>query len=253
MTSSPRRVALITGAAQGIGSCIAKRLASDGFAVVLNDVESQKETAEHFAEELRKEGYTATVAIADVSNFDQVKAMVESLDRLDVMVANAGIGSIDFITDDHIDNWDRLMNVNAKGVLLCYKFAARKMIAQGGGGRIIGSTSVVGCRPQAGKISYGASKWAIRGLTQMAALELGKHNITVNCFAPGLIDSEATQQYIAMSEEVAEEAKNVINSSTLGRIGQPEEVASLVSYLASDQSSFMTGQTISIDGGIVYT
>ncbi|RXW14760.1 hypothetical protein EST38_g11094 [Candolleomyces aberdarensis] len=251
---SAQKVALVTGSANGIGKSIVEQLAQDGFAVVINDLELNREKAEAFAEELRQKGHTASVKFADVSDFDQVKEMVESLDRLDVMVANAAVvAPVDFITDDHINGWQKTFDVNVKGHLLCYKFAANKMIAQGWGGRIIGASSIVGRKPEPGRMTYTATKWAIRGLTQTAAYELGKHGITVNCYAPGLINSEIAQQYMASSPQAAEMMNQVIKSSAVGRIGEPEDVAALVSFLASEKSGFITGQTVSIDGGIVYT
>ncbi|TEB21306.1 NAD-binding protein [Coprinellus micaceus] len=249
-----QKVALVTGSANGIGKAIVQKLAADGYAVVINDLEANKEKAEAFAAELKKQGHKASVALADVSDFEQVKNMVNSLDRLDVMVANAAVvAPVDFITDDHIDGWQKTFDVNLKGHLLCYKFAAIKMIAQGWGGRIIGASSIVGRKPEPGRMTYSATKWAIRGLTQQAAFELGKHKITVNCYAPGLINSELAQQYMASSPVAAEMMNAVINTSAVGRIGEPEEVAALVSFLVSDGAGFITGQTVSIDGGIVFT
>ncbi|KAF6747282.1 hypothetical protein DFP72DRAFT_822046 [Ephemerocybe angulata] len=252
--SNTKKVALVTGSANGIGKAIVRKLASDGYAVVINDLEFNKEKAEAFAEELKAQGHEASVVFADVSDFEQVKSMVNSLERLDVMVANAAVvAPVDFITDDHIDGWQKTFDVNLKGHLLCYKFAAIKMIAQGWGGRIIGASSIVGRKPEPGRMTYSATKWAIRGLTQQAAYELGKHNITVNCYAPGLINSELAQQYMASSPQAAELMNTVIKSQAVGRIGEPEDVAQLVSFLASEGAGFITGQTVSIDGGVVFT
>ncbi|KAJ2932838.1 hypothetical protein H1R20_g4256, partial [Candolleomyces eurysporus] len=270
---SAQKVALVTGSANGIGKVIVKQLAEDGFAVVINDLELNREKAEVFAEELKQKGHTASVKLADVSDLDQVKGMVESLDRLDVMVANAAYtGSpMDFITDDHINGWQKSFDVNVKGHLLCYKFAAIKMIAQGWGGRIIGASSMVAHKPELGRMSYIATKWAIRGLTQTAAYELGKHGITVNCYAPGwvidivhclllsdisvvgLIKTEIAQQYFAASPQAKEMVNRFVKSSAVGRLGESEDVANLVSFLASEKSGFITGQTLLVDGGIFYT
>ncbi|KAJ2912123.1 hypothetical protein MD484_g8284, partial [Candolleomyces efflorescens] len=274
MSATTQKVALVTGSANGIGKGIVRQLASDGFAVVINDLEINRDKAEGLARELREEGYVASVKVADVSDWDQVKEMIESLDRIDVMVANAAwTGSpMDFITDDHIDGWQKAFDVNLKGHLLCYKFAALKMIKQGWGGRIIGASSMVAHKPEPGRMSYIATKWAIRGLTQTTALELGKYGITVNCYAPGwsfhsvltllqthahhtqgVVKTEIAQQFMDVVPEVAEMADRFVKMSAVGRLGETEDVAALVSFLASDESSFITGQTLVIDGGIVYT
>jgi len=153
-----------------------------------------------------------------------------------------------------MEEFDRLHNINTKGTLLCYQAAARVMIAQGRGGRIIGASSLAGKKGGAFFASYSASKFAVRALTQVAATEFGRHNITVNAYAPSitqtpLVDDVAIRmrEVLKIDTEVYQKAVNA--RSVLGRSGQPSEVASLVSYLASPEAGYITGQTVSIDGG----
>ncbi|KAK0480566.1 NAD(P)-binding protein [Armillaria novae-zelandiae] len=232
--------ALVTGSARGMGRAIALRLASDGFNVALNDIASKKDHLEALRIEIEGLGKKAFVYIADVSNEDEVKAMVgetvEGLGRLDVMVANAGIcPGASGLMDTTAEQWDRMFAVNTRGVFLCYKYAAIQMIKQGRGGRIIGACSVAGMRAQGQFCPYSASKFAVRGLTQSAAQELGTHQITVNAYAPGMHHPK--------------NSLHIENMVALKKIGQPKDLASLVSYIASPESHFITGQTISVDGG----
>ncbi|SJK98576.1 related to 3-oxoacyl-[acyl-carrier-protein] reductase FabG [Armillaria ostoyae] len=247
MTEGP--VALVTGSARGMGRAIALRLASDGFNVALNDIASQKDNLEALRGEIEDLGKKAFIYIADVSKEDEVKAMVdetvEGLGRLDVMVANAGIcPGVSGLMDTTAEQWDHIFAVNARGIFLCYKYAAMQMVKQGRGGRIIGACSVTGMRAQGHLCPYSASKFAVRGLTQSAAEELGSHQITVNAYAPGIIDTPMTGS--VFPEESVRQSENIV---ALKKIGQPKDLASLVSYLASPESHFITGQTISVDGG----
>ncbi|KAJ3780086.1 hypothetical protein GGU10DRAFT_419232, partial [Lentinula aff. detonsa] len=192
------RVALVTGAAQGIGKAIALRLASDGLKIALNDIQSKGDQLESIAEEIKKSFGSEVYAFpGDVSEERDVEYMVEAVSKglgsLDVMVANAGIsGPLTPIlaTSKYLCNceqWDDILRVNSKGVFLCYKYAAKQMVAQGrSGGRIIGASSVTGKQGMAHTSAYTASKFAVRGLTQVAALEFGQYGITVNAYAPGM-------------------------------------------------------------------
>ncbi|KAJ7155280.1 hypothetical protein C8R46DRAFT_1356498 [Mycena filopes] len=189
-TTASQGVALVTGAAQGIGHAIALQLAADGFDVALNDVAAKSAQLEGVKKEVTDLGRKATVVTADISVDAEVKAMVaatvEALGGLDVMVANAGVckprGSL---VDLEADEWDATFAVNGRGTFLCYKYAGKQMIAQGRGGRIIGASSGAGKQAYPSLPDYSASKFAVRGLTQSAALEFGKHGITVNAYAPG--------------------------------------------------------------------
>ncbi|KAF9073064.1 acetoin reductase family protein [Rhodocollybia butyracea] len=247
-------VALITGASQGIGKPIAMRLASDGFKVALNDLNNKKEQLEAVARDIEKQGQASFVVPADVSQESEVHQMVQSASKtlggLDVMVANAGIfvpmksiADLGSSTED-VDDWDKVLRINTRSVFLCYKHASKEMISRKQGGRIIGASSISG---SAFSAAYSASKFAVRGLTQSAALELGEHGITVNAYAPGLVDT-------AMLHGIFND--NPINMtkgrSSYPQAGQPEDIASIVSYLASKESRYITGQTISVNAGMYF-
>ncbi|KAJ7097550.1 hypothetical protein C8R44DRAFT_889092 [Mycena epipterygia] len=248
-------IALVTGAAQGIGRFIALRLADDRFDVAVNDISVNSEKLKSLVDEIQAKGRTSSMHIADISQEDQVKAMVEQAVQrhggLDVMVANAGvIGRPGLITEIPLEEWDRVLGTNARGTFLCYKYAGLQMINQGRGGRIIGASSLSGKQGSATQGPYCASKFAVRGLTQAAALEFGAHGITVNAYAPGAVDTPlVTAIGHAMGADLLSQFKAM---SPLKKTGVPEDVASLVSFLASSGSQFITGQTISINGGLFF-
>jgi len=150
-----------------------------------------------------------------------------------------------------VEGWERLMHINATSAFLCYKYAAIQMVKQGRGGRIIGASSMLGKRASPILLSYSASKFAVRGLTQAAALQLGRHRITVNSYAPGVIETPLLVAGMAESVNANGKVQQVIDASAVGYIGQPENIASAVSYLASKEAHFITGQCISVDGGLV--
>ncbi|KAJ7489115.1 NAD-binding protein [Mycena latifolia] len=250
---SSKGVALVTGAAQGIGRAVAVRLAEDGFDVAVNDIASNSEMLDAVVDEIQKTGRASSKCIADVSQEDQVKAMVEMVVQnhggLDVMVANAGIiGRAGPFFETTTEDWDRVMNTNARGCFLCYKYAGIQMIKQGRGGRIIGAASYAAKQGHATLGAYTASKFAVRGLTQTAAQELGTFGVTVNAYAPGAIQTN-----------IAANSGNDMSGFIPGpahtkdmKIGVPGDIASLVSFLASQESQFITGQSISINGGVFF-
>ncbi|KIK58984.1 hypothetical protein GYMLUDRAFT_245758 [Collybiopsis luxurians FD-317 M1] len=246
--------ALVTGASQGIGKAVAMRLAFDGYKVALNDLAHKREQLEAIAEDIDQKFGSGTFVIpADVSQEEQVKQMISStskaLDGLDVVVANAGIvGLLKPITDISMKEWDQIHQVNTRGVFMCYKWAAREMIARGSRGRIIGASSNVGKQGVPNAAAYVSSKFGIRGLTQSAALELGKYGITVNAYAPGPIETP-------MLKDILDDPSTLPKVESLGlksEIGQPEDIASIVSYLASKEAHYITGQTICVNGGMYF-
>jgi len=247
-------IALVTGASQGIGRAIALRLASDGFDVALNDVPSREAILGLAAEEVVARGRRAHCVLADVSSEKQVETMVSDVVRalggLDVMVANAGISMMKSFVDTTAEELDRILGVNVRGTFLCYKYAAKHMIEQGRGGRIIGACSGTGKQAQASLSAYSASKFAIRGLTQSAALEFGAHGITVNAYTPGPVKTpmwDDLEAGIGSPPGALEE--QLSKTAAVGYVGVPTDIAALVSFLASKESHLLTGQSISIDGG----
>ncbi|EPS97429.1 NAD-binding protein [Fomitopsis schrenkii] len=261
LAPNPKRVALVTGAAQGIGRCIAIRLAEDGLDVALNDLPSKLADLEALAVEIKTStGNQAFAVVGDVSREEDVKTMVastvERLGGLDVMVANAGITEFCSLVDLSVEVWDKNMAINARGVMLCYKHAAKQMIEQGRGGRLIGACSQAGKQGIPSLSAYAASKFAVRGLTQCAAQELAPHKITANAYAPGAILST---NIVHNEDDFREDERLGLKPGTtiMKRLNmpmnipmaQPDVVASLVSYIAKPESYFITGQTISANGG----
>ncbi|KAJ7040934.1 hypothetical protein C8F04DRAFT_1253443 [Mycena alexandri] len=254
---SSKGIALVTGAAQGIGRAIALRLADDGFDVAVNDLSPNSQVLDALVDEIKQKGRESFIFVADVSEEEQVKEMVEEvvkkLGGLDVMVANAGVVGprLARLTDLSAEQWDRVMNINARGTFLCYKYAGLQMIAQGRSGRIIGASSVAGKKGLATQAPYSASKFAIRGLTQAAALEFGPHGITVNAYAPGAVDTPMLTT--GSPDPVALLSRASFKEmSPLKQIGTAEDIANLVSFIASKESQFITGQSISINGGLFF-
>ena len=255
------QVAIVTGAGRGIGRAIALRLAREGCPVTVADLDG--ETATQVADEVRDLGGQALPLQVDVTRNEEVQHMVhqtcEELGSLRILVNNAGIGAIATLLETEEETWDALMNVNAKSVLLCSQAAARQMINQGGGGRIINNASGAGkIAPGKGMPlgAYAASKHAVVALTKQMGLELSDHGILVNCVCAGIVDTPmwdlidretAAQQGVPVSSVKAQAVAGV----PLGRIQQPEDVANLVAFLASDDASYMTGQTYNVSGGLL--
>ncbi|KAJ7607204.1 NAD-binding protein [Roridomyces roridus] len=247
---SSNGVALVTGAAQGIGRAIALRLADDGFDVAVNDISVSTEL-QNLVKEIQERGRVSSIHAADVSQDAQVKEMIEAVVQthgsLDVMVANAGVAGPPGlnIADVTLEEWDRIMNINARGTFLSYKYAGLQMVKQGRGGRIIGASSLAGKQGGVNQWAYTASKFAVRGLTQAAAIEFGSHGITVNAYAPGLIETPM------MFGSLPTERQDLLKAQTpLKTFGVPTDIADLVSFIASKESKFITGQSISINGGL---
>jgi len=257
MSSPAKGAAIITGCGQGIGNGIAIRLASDGYDVAINDLPEKKGKLEELSAKIReKTGRRVLIHIADVSEEEQVKALVDTvvqtLGGLDVMVSNVGVCIPKALVDMDVKTWDWSFATNMRSMMLCYKFAAIQMIAQGRGGRIIGATSLAGKKGGPTMGMYGATKFGIRGLTQCAATELGVHGITVNTYAPGMVDTESLRAagQAQAGVDVAAVFEALKAQSATKQIAQVEDVAAVVSFLCTKEAHHITGQSISVDGGI---
>ena len=255
------QVAIVTGAGRGIGRAIALRLADEGVSVTVTDLDEAH--AQEVAEEITAAGGQAFALRVDVTQKAQVDQMVQAtvnrFGRLDIQINNAGIGLVAPLMDTDEEAWDALMNVNAKGVLLCSQAAARQMIAQGQGGRIINNASGAGkVAPGKGLPlgAYAASKHAVVAITKQMGLELSDHGVLVNCVCAGivdtpmwdLIDRETTKLQGTPIGSVKEAA---VASIPLGRIQQPEDVANVVAFLTSSDADYITGQTYNVCGGLL--
>jgi 3-oxoacyl-[acyl-carrier protein] reductase len=241
------KVALVTGASRGIGREIALELARQGANVAVNYAGSESK-ANQVVDEIKAIGKEAFVIKCDVSNSDEVAAMVkETVDRfgkLDILVNNAGITKDNLLMRMKEEEWDDVININLKGVFLCTKAVTRQMMKQRVG-RIINITSVVGVSGNPGQANYVAAKSGVIGLTKTTAKELASRNITVNAIAPGFITTDMTDK---LSDEVKGE---MLKQIPLARLGEPKDIAKMAAFLASDDASYITGQTLHINGGMV--
>ena len=241
-------VALVTGASRGIGRAIALQLAEDGYAVAVNYASNQEKAAK-VVDEITSAGGTAVAVRADVGDEEAVRAMFaeveEALGQVAVLVNNAGITDDGLMLRMGSEQWDRVITTNLRSVFLCSRTALRGMI-RARTGRIINISSVSGVAGNPGQANYAASKAGVIGFTKSLAKEVGSRSITVNAVAPGFIATDMTD---ALGDEVTGRVEEQIS---LGRLGTPEEVASVVGYLASDGASYITGQAIVVDGGLAF-
>ncbi|OCB84775.1 NAD-binding protein [Sanghuangporus baumii] len=251
------RVAIVTGAAQGIGYAIAQKLADDGIDVAVNDIISKQTQIGSVVEELRKKGRHAIAIPGDVSNEQEVISMIEK-----TMVANAGIAAIGAFLETSGETFDRIYSVNVRGVFFCFKQAALQMIKQGRGGRLIGlllAILLVLCIEFAAiklqartqnLTAYSAAKFAVRGLTQTASIELRRHGITANSYAPGYIRTPLGATSDGVDDNCATVRK--LFGAPDAPVAEADTVASIVSYLVKPEAYFINGQCISVDGGLRY-
>ncbi len=247
-STSSTPVALITGASRGIGAAISRAMAQAGMNVVINfSSDSSQEAAQMLAQELETNGVETFVVKANVADFAEVKAMVgaikERFGRIDVLVNNAGITRDGLLMRMKEDQFDSVIDTNLKGAFNCMRHVCPMMVKQRYG-RIISISSVVGIAGNPGQVNYAASKAGIIGMTKAAAKELASRNITVNAVAPGFIET-------AMTAVLGEEAQaNIVEHIAAQRLGTPEDVAQAVSFFARPEASYITGQVISVDGGM---
>ena len=240
------KVALVTGAGRGIGRAIAIALAEEGAEVIVN-YNGSEERAKEVKQTIEENGGKASIYKCNVSDFEACETMIREIVKehghLDILVNNAGITKDGLIMKMKEEDFDRVLNVNLKGTFNTIRHSARQMLKQRSG-KIINISSVSGILGNVGQANYAASKAGVIGLTKTMARELGSRGITVNAIAPGFVDTEMTE---VLSEEIRENAcKQII----LGRFGKPADIANAAVFLASDKADYITGQVISVDGGM---
>jgi 3-oxoacyl-[acyl-carrier protein] reductase len=240
------KVAIVTGASRGIGRAIALSMASAGAHIVINYAGNEA-AAKEVADEVAKLGRQSLIIQANVANSAEVAQMVDetvkTFGKVDILVNNAGITKDNLLMRMKEDEWDDVIAINLKGVYNCLKAVTRPMMKQRSG-RIINISSVVGAIGNAGQANYVAAKSGVIGLTKSAARELASRGITVNAIAPGFIETDMTAK---LGEDIQ---KSLLDQIPLQRLGKPEDIAYMATFLASEQASYMTGQTLHIDGGM---
>lgn len=241
-----QRIALVTGGSRGIGRAICVRLAQMGVTVGINYVSNPTaaDATLQLVQEAGGQGFLAPFNVADTAAVqEQIKNILDTHGRIDILVNNAGITRDGLMARMKEDDWDSVLDTNLKGAFFCSKAVTRSMMKQKWG-RIINITSVVGCVGNSGQANYSAAKAGLIGLTKSMARELASRNITVNCVAPGYIITDMTD---ALGEDVQLALKEQI---PLGVLGTPEDVAAAAAFLAGDESAYITGQTLHVNGGM---
>lgn len=241
------KTAIITGGGGGIGRSTAIRFAKEGVRVVVADIDAA--IGEETVSLIKRDGGEAIFIKTDVTDSDEIKALIDTttstFGALHILFNNAGVGNSEVRSVDLAEEeWDRVIDINLKGVFLGIKYAIPELI-KAGGGAIINTSSLLGLKGQKYVSAYNASKAGVVMLTQNAALEYGKYNIRVNAIAPGVIDTSIIEHW----KQNERKWPIISRANALGRIGTPDEVANAVVFLASDEASFITGTTLSVDGG----
>jgi len=244
------KVSLVTGASRGIGKAIALKLAGLGCKVAVNYVAIEagnKADSDSVVQVIKHQGGEAMAIEADIRNSEEVRSMVEQIigvwGKIDILVNNAGITRDNLLLRMSEEAWDDVIATNLRGAYLCTKFTLRSMIRQKSG-RIISIASIAGVIGNVGQTNYAASKAGVIAFTKSVAREVGSRNITANAVAPGFIKTKMTE---GLPDEIK---KNILSMVSLRRFGEPEDVAELVAFLASDKAGYITGQVICIDGGV---
>jgi 3-oxoacyl-[acyl-carrier protein] reductase len=242
------KVAIVTGSSRGIGAAIATKLASEGANVAIN-YNNNSTLAESLAKSLTSQGYEIIAVQGDISNPVQAKLLVDTVvekwGKIDILVNNAGVNKDKLLIRMSVEDWDEVINVNLKGTFLCTKLVVPFLIKQRSG-RIINISSVVGLSGNPGQTNYAASKAGLVGFTKALAREVASRNVTVNALAPGFIVSGG------MVDELSEESKSVIlQRIPMGRFGTVEEVANTCAFLCCEEAGYITGQVITMDGGMI--
>jgi 3-oxoacyl-[acyl-carrier protein] reductase len=246
------KVAVVTGGSRGIGRAIAETFAREGAHVAVNYVQASEE-ASRVLEQIRTAGGSAISVMADVSQRDQAQKLVDetvkAFGRLDILVNNAGIRTEGTVLDTTEEDWDRTMAVNLKGPFNCMQAAGRVMVRQGYGKIVnVSSISGLGGAP-GGELAYSCSKAGLINMTMVASLDLGQHGINVNCVAPGWTVTDMVQRAAGSQERLDELNLVKARMASMARVGAPQDIANIVLFLASDESSFISGQVIVADGG----
>lgn len=249
-----KKIAFVTGAGSGIGEQIARLYAQQGAHVVLNDI--RVDAAERVASEIRDAGGCSRAQQLDVADEPQVKAALERVvateGRVDIVVNNAGVSHVGTILETNLEDWERVMSVNARGVFLCSKYAVTHMLAQNpAGGILVNIASVAGMIAIDQRFPYSASKGAVISMTRSIAIDFVTQGIRCNAICPGTVQTPFVEGYLARNFAGHEdEVRQQLHArQPIGRMGKPDEIAYAALYLASDEASFVTGSTLVIDGG----
>ena len=248
------KVALVTGAGSGIGEAIVRLYAEQGAHVIIGDI--QVEAASRVATSIQENGGSATALAFDVADEAQVQTTIQEIaskmGRLDILVNNAGVSHVGNLLETSVDDWERVMRVNARGVFLCAREGVRQMLEQSpAGGVIINMASVAGMIAVDRRVPYGASKGAVLALTRSIAIDYAMQGIRCNAICPGTVHTPFVEGFLARNFAGSEDAERqkLHARQPIGRMGRPDEIAKAALYLASDEAAFVTGSPLVIDGG----